>query len=210
MPGNRKTFNRAMAKWEHLEKEGHLSVPPELGRTAIISSSFTDEPPDTMTGITELASFRNEAKELAARIHAVGGKPELVIDATRHDITQLVQDPGVASMYVIGNGSLSALLLDVKDYYDWTNISDATTHLKQGKFIQRQCGGLTRIVNVPLGLFAVNDHRSVHAALDAEFYPLNLDDPVNELVLPVFDVDRVGYDMIKNLGSTAVVGSQDV
>lgn len=209
MPGNRKTFNKAMEKWELLGKEGCLSVPPELGKTAIVSSFFTDEPPDTTTGITELASFRNEAKELATRIHATGGRPELAIDATRHDITRLVQDPEVASMYVIGNGSLSTLLLDVKDYYDWTNVSDATTHLKLGEFIQRQCGGLTRTVNVPLGLFAVNDHRSVHAALDAEFYPLSLDDPVNELVLPVFDTDRVGYDMIRSLGSTVILGNYD-
>ena len=113
-------------------------------------------------------------------------------------------DPEVASMYVIGNGSLSTLLLDVRDYYDWTNVADATTHLKRGVFVQRQCGGLTRVLNVPLGLFAVSDHRNVHAALDAEFYPRSLDDPVNEKVQPIFTVDQVGYDTIKSLGSVAL------
>lgn len=201
MAGNKKQFNRAMLKWESLSKEGHFSKPAEIGMTAIISSLFTDEPPDTETGITELAAFRTEAKELANRIAAKGGRPELAIDATRADITSLIQDPDIATMYVIGNGSLSTLLLDVRDYYDWANVSHATTHLKQGIFVQRQCGGLTRLLNVPLGLFAVSNPRSVHAALDPAFYPQSLDDPVNEKIQPVFDYDFVDYEIIKRLGS---------
>ncbi len=210
MAGNHKQFNRAKAKWELLSKEGHFSLPAELGKTAIISSFFTDEPPDTETGITELAAFRGEARELAFRIHKAGGNPELAIDASRNDITSLIQDPGIASMYVIGNGSLSTLLLDVKDYYDWTNVSNATTHLKLGKFVQRQCGGLTRVLNVPLGLFAVSDPRNVHAALDAEFYPRSLDDPVNEKVQPLFDIDQIDYSSIKSLGSVHLPGHYGV
>jgi hypothetical protein len=201
MPGNRKLFNGAIEKWEILAKEDHFSVPPEIGKTAIVSSFFTDEPPDTETGITELASFRNEAHELANRVYLAGGTPELAIDATRGDIDSLIQDPEVASMYVIGNGSLSSLLLGVKDYYDWKNVADATTHLKQGNFVQRQCGGLTRILNVPLGLFAVRDPRSVHAAFNVDFYPRSLDDPENNKVQPVFDTDQIDYETIKALGS---------
>src|SRR5260370_4197834 len=105
-------------------------------------------------------------------------------------------------MHVIGYGSLSNLIISEMDYYDWLNVSAATTHLKQGTFVQRQCGGLTRVFNAPLGLFAVSDLRSVHAAFDAEFYPLSLDDPVNEQMQPVFDTPHVSYDMIKALGST--------
>lgn len=201
MPGNEKLFKRAKAKWESLGKNGHLSLPSEIGMTAIISSYFTDEPPDTDTGITELAAFRHEVVELAARVASRGGRPELAIDASRDDITTLIQDPNIANMYVIGNGSLSTLILDVKDYYDWLNVSDATTHLKQGIFVQRQCGGLTRVLNVPMGLFAVSDPRNVHAALDQEFYPKSLDDPVNEKVQPVFEDDLIHYETIKKLGS---------
>lgn len=202
MPGNHKLFNRAQAKWELLFKESQFSVPAEIGKTAIISSFFTDEPLYTETGLTELEAFRAEARELAARTHAHGGKPELAIDASRDDITQLIQDPDIASMYIIGNGSLSNLLLDVKDYYDWTHVSEASTHLKQGKFVQRQCGGLTRMFNAPLGLFAVSDRRNIYAAFnDPSFYPLSLDDPINDKIKPVFFDDLVTYDMIKAFGS---------
>lgn len=200
MPGDRKLFNRAKKKWELLGKEGHFSVPVELGKTAIISSFFTDEPPDTETGITELAAFRSEARELASRIHLAGGKPEVAIDANRNDITQMIQDPSIANIYIIGNGSLSNLLLDEKDYYDWLNVSQVTTHLKQGKFIQRQCGGLTRLLNVPLGLFAISDPRNVHAALDRDFYPLSLDDPVNDKIQPIFESALLDYSTIKGIG----------
>lgn len=204
MAGDRQLFKRAKTKWESLRDEGNFSLSAELGKTAIISSFFTDEPPDTETGITELEAFRSEALELAKRIQANGGRTELAIDATRDDITDLIQDPDVATMYMIGNGSLSNLIIAERDYYDWLNVSAATTHLKQGSFIQRQCGGLTRIFNAPLGLFAVSDPRNVHAAFDAEFYPLSLDDPVNEKIQPVFDTPHVSYDMIKALGTTVL------
>lgn len=204
MASDRQLFRRAKIKWESLRDEGSFSLSAELGKTAIISSFFTDEPPDTETGITELEAFRSEAFELAKRIQANGGKTELAIDATRNDITDLIRDSEVATMYMIGNGSLSNLIIAERDYYDWLNVSTATTHLKQGNFIQRQCGGLTRTFNAPLGLFAVSDPRNVRAAFDAEFYPLSLDDPVNEQIQPVFDTPHVSYDMIKALGSTVL------
>lgn len=204
MPSDRQLFRRAKNKWESLREERSFSLPAELGKTAIISSSFTDEPPDTETGITELEAFRNEALELAKRIQANGGRTELAIDAARSDITDLIQNPEVTTMYMIGNGSLSNLIIAERDYYDWFDVSAATTHLKQGNFIQRQCGGVTRIFNVPLGLFVVSDPRNVHATFNAEFYPLSLDDPVNEQIQPVFDTLHVSYDMIKALGSTVL------
>lgn len=201
MHGNRKLFERAKTKWEQLKKNEYLSLAPDIGKTAIISSFFTDEPPDTETGITELESFRTEAYALADRVRDSGGIAELAIDATRHDITRLIQDPAIANMYVIGNGSLATLILGEKDYYDWQDVANATDHLKKGNFIQRQCGGLTRVLNVPLGLFAVDDPRNVHAAFDTEFYPLSLDDPVNEKIQPVFGSPVIGYEAIKGLGS---------
>src|SRR5260370_9119875 len=104
MPGDRQRFKRAKTKWESLREEGSSSLSAELGKAAIISSFFKDEPPDAETGITELEAFRSEAFELAKRVQANGGKPELAIDATRNDITDLIQDPEVATMHVIGNG----------------------------------------------------------------------------------------------------------
>ena len=207
MAGNRKTFNRALLKWEQLQRDGSFSMDTHVGKIAIISSYFTDEPLDTATGVTELTSFRSEALALADRTRAQGLEPTVAIDASRHDVTRLLQDPEVASMYIIGNGSLSTLLLGEKDYYDWRDISDASTHLKQGFFIQRQCGGLSRTVNVPMGLFAVMDMSKVHAASGKDFYPLSLDDAENDKIVPVFTELTIGYDDIIKLGS-AVIGDE--
>lgn len=199
MAGDRKRFKRAVEKREAFVAAGDYSVPPEIGRTAIVTSFFTDEPLDTERGVTELESFRNEAHALADRVVAKGGIPELAIDATRGDIDQLIKDPAVSDMYVIGNGSLSNLILDERDYYDWINASDATDHLKLGSFIQRQCGGLTRATNVPLGLFVVSHPVNLHAALDDAFYPSSLDDPVNDKVQPIFTEWPVTYEAVKEI-----------
>jgi hypothetical protein len=201
MPGNRKLFRRAQHRWLQLAGSDQVSLPTYSGVTAIICSSFTDEPLDTLTGKSELELFQEEAREIARRLSRVHRRARVVLDATRADITMVVQDKSVSDIYVIGNGSLSTLLLGERVYYDWNDIAKSTTHLKLGRFVQRQCGGLTRVVNVPLGLFVVSDQRNVHAALDPAFYPRSLDDPVNGMVKPVFNSHCVDYATIKLLGS---------
>jgi len=197
MASDRQQFRLAVEKREAFFAGEYFSVPPEIGYTAIISSFFTDEEPDTERGDTELESFRSEAYALADRVVATGGTPELAVDASREDINTIIKDPNISSMYIIGNGSLSALILAERDYYDWINASDATDHLKLGSFVQRQCGGLRRALNVPLGLFVVSDPINVHAALNEEFYPVSLDDPVNDMVLPVLQSWPVTYEQVK-------------
>lgn len=201
MASDRQQFNRARAKWRRLAEQRQFSVTADLGKTAIVSSYFTDEPPDTVLGIDELASFRTEAVALAHRVSDAGGHPIVVIDATRECVTNVIQDPEVATIYVIGNGSLSSLILDVKVFYDWVDVSAASTHLKLGSFVQRQCGGLTRATNVPMGLFAVLEPTQVLAALGDAFYPTSLADPVNDLITPIFTDRQVNYSTIKQLGS---------
>jgi hypothetical protein len=209
MASNRQQFKRAVNKWEALANDGYYSVPLEIGRTAIISSPFTDEEPGTVAGIAELAAFRREAIDLADQVRLSGGEPEVAIDATRHDITRLIQDPNIVSIYAIGNGSLSALLLDVNERYDWSDLSKATNHVKRGIFVQRQCGGLTRSLNVPLGLFAVDDPRNVFAAVAVEFYPQSLEDTENEKIMPVFNFRSLSYQIIKQLSSEGQPESTD-
>lgn len=198
MASDRKQFMRSYSRWETHMKEGNLSVEIEVGKVAIISSPFTDDEPSTESGISELASFRTEAKALADRVYESGLTPEVVIDASRDDMTALIKDATISSMYVIGNGSLSALILDVGDHYDWYEAAQATDHLKRGVFIQRQCGGLTRTVNVPLGLFVVSNPLNVYAAVGDEFYPKSLDDPENDKIQPVFEDPIVTYESVKS------------
>lgn len=199
MASDRDRFEYYMAQWESFRNEGFISDTPENGKTAIISSEFTDEEPDTESGISELESFRTEASELANLVSLQGGIPEVAIDATQSDIITLIQDPKVATLYTIGNGSLSTLLLGERDYFDWVSVAKATTHLKLGRFVQRQCGGLTRKINVPLGLFAMADPRDIYAAVGEEFYPTSLEDSENEKIQQVFNTERVSYWDIKDI-----------
>jgi|GEM_PF-2421111 len=197
MASDRKQFAGAHRKWSRLLEDGQFSEPPATSSTAIVTSRFTDEPLDTRTGLTELESFHREAHELVARQTT---PTVLAIDASRSEITDLVRDRSVSSMIVIGNGSLSTLMLGQRDYFDWNSVASATDHLKLGQFIQRQCGGLTRDVNVPLGLFAIHDPRNLRAAVGNDaFFPTSLDDPVNCDIAQVFDETCVSYTDVKML-----------
>ena len=200
MASDRKQFQRALRKWTELRRSGKLSVEPRFGITAVITSRFTDDGPETAAGQSELDSFHSEAYALVQRVQAAGGRASAAIDASLEGIIDLVQNPNVCSIYVVGNGSLSNLMLDVREYLDWQLLSAVTTHLKQGVFVQRQCGGLSRNLNVPLGTFAVNDFRNVHAAVGADaFYPQSLDDPENQKIRQVFYSNHLDYDRVKSL-----------
>lgn len=164
MAGDRKQFKEALDKWDSLHEAESFSVPLAVGNTAIISSAFTDDEPTTPAGANELIAFRAEALDLEQRVHMEGGKPVVSIDASHDDIDAIIQDPKITSLYIIGNGILSAVLLDVDRRYDWADASRATDHLKTGFFEQRQCGGLPRSANVPLGLFVMSSHSQVRAA----------------------------------------------
>jgi hypothetical protein len=210
MASDRQQFAAALAKWRELGDESELSVPVWLGRTAVVTSSFTDEEPGTEAGASELASFRIEAVALADRLRAKGHTPEVAIDATRHDITRLIADASVVSVYVIGNGSLSTLLLGVRDSYDWSEVAAATTHRKLGVFVQRQCGGMTRSLNVPLGLFAVDDPTRVFAAIgDEAFNPCGLDDPENDKIRNVLADRTLHYEAFKRSSLERRLGRTD-
>lgn len=199
MASDRQQFGRAYEKWQTMYNDALLSKPVEVGMTAIVSSAFTDEPPDTITGITELENFRSEAHALADVTVEAGGDVELAVDATRGDITQIIKDPDISTVYIIGNGTLSALLLGIDERYDWLDASQDSDHLKQGQIVQRQCGGLLRSLNVPLGLFVASDHRNVKAPVGVDFYPLSLEDPENTKVRSVFSQTPVTYQEVKSL-----------
>ena len=200
MAGDRQQFKLAKTKWAQLLDEQVFGAPIAEGKVAIATSPFTDEPADTVTGMSELASFHSEALQIAERCRARGQQPVLAIDATRSELGDLIADPRISTVFVIGNGALSNLMLGEKDYFDWSDVAEATTHLKQGSFVQRQCGGLSRATNVPLGMFAVADHREVFAALGNDsFNPRSLDDPENDCVRRVFETADVTYDDVKAL-----------
>ena len=198
MASDRQQFRAALRKWEQLGLNGVVSVPVDVGTTAIVTSSFTDAEPGTRAAVAERQAFETEATELARRVTESGGRPVLAIDASRPEINSLIADHTVASVYVVGNGSLSTLVLGVRDYYDWTDAAAASTHRKQGVFVQRQCGGLTRALNVPLGLFVLDVPVKVLAALGEEFNPRSLDDPVNDRIASVMHGRDMRYEALRD------------
>ncbi|HMT19151.1 MAG TPA: hypothetical protein PKD15_03900 [Candidatus Saccharibacteria bacterium] len=200
MASDRKQFAAAMRQWDQMHEDGSYGAPVEYGTTAIIASAFTDDEPTTPAGTNELIAFRAEALDLEQRVRLAGGSTLVAIDATRGDIESIIKDPSVANIYLIGNGTMSAVILGEDDNrFDWNDTVNAADHLKSGFFEQRICGGLLRSLNVPVGLFAMQSHRSVIAATGMEFYPMSLEDPENVKLKPVFETDRVSYEDVKAL-----------
>jgi hypothetical protein len=199
---DRQQFESALRHWRELCASGRRSASWAEGLTAIVVSGFTDNTPCSTAADGELRSFRAEGEELADRTDLAGGHPLLLIDATRHDLDRVIQDPEIANLYVIGNGSLSMVWLAEDDRYDWLDVSRSSNHLKRGWVHQRQCGGLTRRLNVPLGLFMLEEPARLVAALDSAFAPPSLDHPTNECMTAVMMGRRMLYD-------TFVLGTSD-
>ncbi|WP_354699936.1 hypothetical protein DSM112329_00194 [Paraconexibacter sp. AEG42_29] len=194
MASDRQQFDLALRRWHRLHSAGRWSASWFDGITAVVTSSFTDNPPDSPAAHRELASFRGEGEEIANRTDLAGGRPLLLLDPTRADIDRVIQDDEVANVYFVGNGSLSMLWMAETDRYDWQDVSSNTTHLKQGWCYQRQCGGLTRRLNVPLGLFMLARPTRLVAALDDAFDPPSLDHPANECMTVVMEGQHMVYD----------------
>lgn len=202
MASDRQQFASALRRWRQLGASGRRSATWTEGLTAIVVSSFTDAPTGSAAARRELHSFRAEGQELATRTELAGGRPVLILDATRPQVDCVVQDPEVASVYFVGNGSLSMVWLAECDRYDWLDVSRVSDHLKRGWCHQRQCGGLTRRLNVPLGLFMLDTPNQLVAALDPAFAPPSLDHPVNECMTAVMTGRPMRYE-------TFVLGAGD-
>jgi len=191
---DRQQFEWALARWRRLREAGRRSASWADGISAIVVSGFTDAPPGSPAADRELCAFRAEGDELADRAELAGGRPLLLAGATRADLDRAIQDPEVATLYIVGNGSLSMFWLAEDDRYDWLDVARQANHLKRGWVHQRQCGGLTRRLNVPLGLFALEQPARVIAALDDAFEPPTLDHPANECLTSVMTGWPVAYE----------------
>ena len=143
--------------------------------------------------------FRSEALELADMFIDRGRTPEVAINATPDDLTRLIQDPIIASIYTIGHGSLSTFSLQKHGDYDWRITSEVSTHLKRGFFVQRHCGWLSRRLNVPLGFFVLSDNRNLIAPFNEDFSPKSTTDRENKKLKPIFRGTRISYEAMLRL-----------
>lgn len=209
MANDRKQFQERLQRWhEHHDAEAY-SLPAEEGITAIIVSCYpyyTIKNPDNSNmdiyDAEDFANFSHEANEFAHALGEVGLKSEIIMSATAEDMVDTIQDPEISSIIAIGHGSLSDIMIPgaKKDVFDWRHAGEATTHLKTGLFLQRQCGIFRRDLTVPLGTFVVSDFTSIKAPVGEVFTPESIyeDDSENRKITQVFSApDTISYELIK-------------
>lgn len=204
MASDRRQFERAYAHWQTLKSQECLSVPDDDGIVAILASDFPfylkhSGEEDAVQDEQDHWDFRNEADDYADRLGDIGVLSEVIYNADADDLTDAIQDEEVSSIVVIGHGSISDILLRGKKYglYDWRDVACATTHLKTGAFVQRQCGIFRRNINVPLGLFAVRDFSQVQAATGQLFDPV-ISPESNENIQQTIPTGlQLSYDSLK-------------
>lgn len=200
MADDRKEFKDAYRKRSQLRADKKFSSSPELGKTAIVVSSFINVHSSITDALSQNDAYEDEAKNLAIQLELRGERP-VIIPAIFGLVATVLRDPEVASIYTIGNGALSNIALDNGRLFDWSLVSEYATHLKRGLFVQRQCGGLPRDLNVPLGFFALEDHRHLHAAPGAEFSNRLTEDDEARIV-QIFDKPDASWMDVKALKSS--------
>jgi hypothetical protein len=181
-------------------------VPPELGRTAILCSFYDkvyDGDPEKakIRAHRDIKLFRKEALKIADLTIEEGGEVEVVLNAQVEDFEATFKNPWISDVIVIGHGDLSTLWVNNpndKDKYDWQYVSEDSDHLKTGAFTQRHCGLYRRDLTVPLGTFAMADHRSVIATPGFEFHPRGLWHPDNSYLEQISPLEQLSYDYIKS------------
>lgn len=113
---------------------------------------------------SETDAFMSEGHDIARELAMVGIESHLIPRYTVQQAVDVIRDPEAFSIITIGNGNLSTAYAHNREKLTWQHISDATTHLKTGRFVQRHCGHVVRNFPVPLGTFALSSHANVYAA----------------------------------------------
>ncbi len=193
----RRRFDAHYRKYESLKKAGEVSRPLSERSVAIIvgrglelrntslypSEDYHDENLD----------LKREAERLAARLTERQSGVTIVTVPRKSEVSSIVKDPTVTDLIFLGHGTLGSFDLSLSDKLCWPDLARYTDHLKQGTVVQRTCAPFTRPVNVPLGTFAVNDHRHVVAAPGQVFTEL---EAMDDALQPVFTEEQVAADAL--------------
>lgn len=200
MASDRQEYREASWKWNDLSKRRLFSVAPDIGTTAIFVSSWTDPELDHAEAEAQRAAFREEAKQVAERIRGQGHSAGIVRSSVSM-FASMIKNRRICSIITIGHGRLGQFSTDEPEHagVNWKVLSEYTDHLKTGVFIQRQCGNRADDLNVPLGLFVMNNPRNIHAA-DGVVFPDTVLDPEDEAkIKPLFEDDSLpGYRGLKS------------
>jgi len=200
MASDKVKFETAFGRWSVLRDESNFSVPDEQGKIAVVCPFFDeadyayDEPDDE-----RYDALKNEALTVADEIMLRGRDVHVAEHASIEDFRQVLAEPNISSIVVVGSGCLSSVQIAnpaMKNRVDWFDLSTMTDHLKTGTFTQRMCGTLPRSLNVPLGLLTVNDHRNLLGAPGKILTTRQLNEYADRILLPVTDEPVMSYESI--------------
>lgn len=200
MASDRKQFKRARKKWLELYHDQNFSVPSEAGKMAVMCSydvQILDEMGRETT--KERINYRKEAFAIADILHNEGRGVELVLNCQEQDFCAVLTDPDISDIVTIGHGCFSSFCIHSSTTLDWTFIAEEADHLKQGSFVQRQCGIFNYDTPVPFGMFSVANAANVFAATGEYFNPHGLRDPRTVPLRPVTDAQMLDYEGVHAL-----------
>ena len=200
MAGNSDRYAAALQHWDEYSNAGNFSVPSDMGKVAILCP-YVDTYDSHREEVDKYPKLEAEAFSIADDLQQRGKTPIVAQRAKPYDFAQVLKDPSISHVLLIGHGCLSSVEVENPTSddarLDWENLAAMADHLKTGSFIQRMCGTTPRKLNVPLGLMVVSEHRNVLAPLGESFAPQDTADPQNELVKPVTRLARMEYADIK-------------
>lgn len=195
MASDKSEFGVALEKWQSFHNDGLFSDPVESKGVAVLLPFDYGGP---YKGVESFEALRTEASKITDALHITGHNVTLAVNAKEHDFNQVMAEPSISSVIVIGHGCLSAVEMpDPIRRLDWADISRMATHLKTGRFLQRFCGGLHRDLNVPFGAFAMSSHSDVYAPVGQPFSPASTEDKENHKIERVIRTSTLDYDLVK-------------
>ncbi len=169
-----RNLGRAIEKRDDLLQKQKLSVASGGGRVAILYSTAKLFINSTEAQLKQNAIFREEAHCIA---ETNGKDRSLVQIAEPRSISNVLRDPEICDIILIGHGSIGNMKVTVGENYDWQDISFATKHLKAGRFVQRLCGTFRADgQSVPLGTFALSDVTNLRAPVGIPIEDVNPDE----------------------------------
>lgn len=208
MASDKSEFGVAFDKWQSFQDDGLFSDPVETKGVAVLLPFDYGGP---YKGVESFKALRSEAHKIADALHVTGHDVTLAVNAEERDFSQVMAEPSISSVIVIGHGCLSAVEMpDPLRRLDWVDVSRMATHLKTGRFLQRFCGGLHRDLNVPFGAFAMSKHSDVYAPVGQPFSPTAPDDDTeNYKIVRVIQDEALTYGEVKRaFPKRSLVGAQ--
>jgi len=132
-----------------------------------------------------------------------GRKVELLKGPTHADVDEILRNPAVSDICLIGEGSLGNLYIttekEVKNSgkaYDWKKVAKTADHLKQGGIYQRFCS-VSNNSDVPWGLFAAQRPSGVWVSRETYFVPETVHNRADQGLIPVTARTELTLDVIE-------------